>query len=207
MRKGIVVTAALVSIGLYFTLEGKSGSANASSRGATQPSKAQEQAQAKKTADRLNQTIKSADQARIHSRITALILNPQAPIEERLKAWEDLDARLPASAQDMYKIVLSTNPYETAKQSEKHEDPDHEAHSYDDYLYRQEESLRIMALQTLERAVLSQQVSPELLSEAASSAASPMIREIAAKIYEFARNGHSYSDMANQAIDQQPIPR
>ncbi len=124
------------------------------------------------------------------------VLNLSLPMETRLNTWLTLHRKMPLSIPALVSIAISPN---TAK-------PSADEHLIEGVLYRKEEGLRIVALQSLEHAVLENLAPLNILYTVAESAQSTTLKEVASKMYEFAQNGESYSATAEAAIMKESIP-
>jgi len=103
----------------------------------------------------------------------------------------------PIPLNSFIQIARAKNPYEGRRI---------EPHSVDEQNFKREESFRIMALQSLEKASLEDPTQISTLIEIAKSASSPVVKKIAKKMREFAEKGLSYSEMAGQAVLQSEVP-
>ena len=126
-----------------------------------------------------------------------VFLDANQSMEARLEAWVNLQKMRPIPVDSFIQIARSKNPYDGTQIK---------PHSIDEQNFKREESFRIMALQSLEKASLEDPTQISTLLELAKSASSPVIKKIAGKMREFAEKGLSYSDMAGQALLQSEIP-
>jgi DNA primase len=125
-------------------------------------------------------------------------LNSQLPLEERLEAWTELHKQSPLHPESLEEIASAANPFEGKILK---------ADSVEEREYQREESFRIMALQSLERVVLEDPASMSFIDRISVQASSPVVRSIAKKMKEFAKKGHSYSDLFEQAVMDLEIPQ
>lgn len=125
-------------------------------------------------------------------------LDTTLSLEERLDAWMELHKKQPLPLQTLIGIAIAPNPF---SQSE------FEEHSVEERNFQREESFRIMALQSLERAALREKSSIELIDKVAKNASSPVVRQLAQKMKKFAKNGQSYSGLFEQAVMRMEVPQ
>lgn len=125
-------------------------------------------------------------------------LDTSLPLEERLEAWTELHKKQPLPLQTLIGIAIAPNPFGQTE---------FEEHSVGEKNFQREESFRIMALQSLERVAVKEKASVELIERVAKSASSPVVRQLAQKMKEFAKNGQSYSGLSEQAIMRLEVPQ
>lgn len=125
-------------------------------------------------------------------------LDSQLPLDERLDAWTTLLKKKPLPTKSFVQIAIAPNP---------HEGKDLHEHSSEEREYQREESFRIMALQSLEKAILENSASIQMIDSVATQAASRVVREIASKMKEYVKKGYSYSDLVNQAVLREEVPQ
>lgn len=125
-------------------------------------------------------------------------LDTHLPLDERLDAWTTLLKKKPLPTKSFIQIAIAPNP---------HEGKDLHEHSSEEREYQREESFRIMALQSLEKAILEKSASIQMIDSVATQAASKVVRDIASKMKEYVKKGYSYSDLVNQAVLREEVPQ
>ncbi|HAG92300.1 MAG TPA: hypothetical protein DCL41_10525 [Bdellovibrionales bacterium] len=145
-----------------------------------------------------NRTLAMEDHEKEAQKWVDLFLDSAQSMETRLEAWVALKKIHPLPLKSYVRIANAKNPFQ---------DRDFKPHTKGEESYRREESFRIMALQSLEEALIKDPTQISSLMEVAQNASSPVVKKIASKMKEFAEQGMNYSDLFNQAVLQEEIPR
>ncbi len=143
----------------------------------------------------------SSEQSSVRAKdvdLKATFLDRTRPLEARLDAWIELHESPSIPFKSLVEIALSPNPYD---------DESIEGNAVLLRDFQREESFRIMALQSLERAILENDDSIVLIEQIAREASSPTVRSIAQKMCDFSRKGRSYTSLFEQAVMDLEIPR